>query len=248
LTNLYSHISQSAQAGKKMLAFLMDPDHYMGEKLTKAIALIHQCSPDIILIGGSLTQTHTDPLITELKKKISQPVVLYPGSLIQLSPSADAILLISLLSGRNPDYLIGNHVIAAPFIKQSGLEVIPTGYLLIDGGQTTSVEYMSQTRPIPANKPDIAVATALAGEQLGMKLIYLEAGSGAKNPVAIETIKQVKKALTIPLIVGGGLNTTQKIKDACDAGADLIVIGNALEKDPMLLSEFTQAIRNFNQL
>jgi putative glycerol-1-phosphate prenyltransferase len=173
-----------------------------------------------------------------LKQHLDVPVVLYPGHPTHLSPDADALLFLSMISGRNADLLIGSHVVAAPLIKQYGLETIPTGYMLIDGGVQTSVEYISQTRPIPANKTDIAVATALAGEMLGLKLIYMDAGSGAINPVPLKMIADVKKNCTIPLMIGGGIDTPQKLAAAFENGADLVVIGNALEKDPELLNGF----------
>jgi phosphoglycerol geranylgeranyltransferase len=146
-----------------------------------------------------------------------------------------------MISGRNPELLIGHHVVAAPYIKQFGIEPISTGYMLIDGGSPTSVEYISQTRPIPAEKADIAVATALAGEMLGMKMIYMDAGSGALNPVSAKTIQAVKSTLTIPLMIGGGITSVKQLTSACQAGADLVVVGNVLEKDPTLIQSFLEA-------
>jgi len=169
-----------------------------------------------------------------LKSKTSLPVVLFPGSAMQFAPNADGILFLSLISGRNPDFLIGQHVAVAPTVKQSGVEVIPTGYILIDGGSPTSVQYMSQTMPIPNTKPEIAVATAIAGELLGLKAIYLEAGSGAMVPVPAVLIQAVRKAITIPIIVGGGIRTREQYQSALDAGANLVVVGNGLEANPQL--------------
>ena len=163
---------------------------------------------------------------------------------MQISNKADGILLLSLISGRNPDLLIGNHVIASAYIKRSKLEVLPTGYILINGGKPTSVEYMSNTQAIPANKTDIAAATAMAGEMLGLKYIYLEAGSGANNTVNSKMITAVKKNIQIPLIVGGGIKTTNDVKNAINAGADVIVVGTAIEENSSILHELVQSIRN----
>lgn len=228
---------------RKQLAFLIDPDKYQGAKLDDAIKQINTAQPDMVMIGGSLISKHVDPVIEKIKQNCETPVIIYPGSLLQLSDKADGILFISLISGRNPEFLIGNHITAAPFIKQSNTEVISTGYMLIDGGSKTSVEYMSNTQPIPSNKVDIAIATALAGELLGMKIIYMDAGSGAKNPIEPVMIQKVKNALTVPLMIGGGLNTPEKVENACKAGADILVIGNAVEKDISLLQEFSEIIR-----
>ena len=227
---------------KKKLAVLIDPDK---QDLTKT-ALIAEKSQaghaDLILIGGSLVSGSLDDTIIAVKEYSNLPVFLFPGSILQISDKADGILLLSLISGRNPDLLIGNHVIAALFLKKSSIEIISTGYILIDGGKKTSVEYMSNTKPIPNDKTDIAVATAVAGEMLGNKLIYLEAGSGALNHIRYETIREVKKNIDIPLIIGGGINDEKKVKDICDAGADIIVVGNAFEKKSNLIRTFADII------
>lgn len=170
------------------------------------------------------------------------PRILFPGNVLQVSREAEAILLLSLISGRNPDLLIGQHVIAAPYLKESGLEILPTGYLLIDGGSPTSVSYMSNTIPIPANKPDIARCTAMAGEMLGLRLMYLDAGSGARNPVPEAMIRAVRSEIGVPLIVGGGIRIPEQAMAAVSAGADLIVIGNAVEQSPQLILEMAEAI------
>ncbi len=238
-------IKRKTEAGKKVFAVLIDPDKLSDQNLLKLIAAMEAALPDIILVGGSLMASKAEHAVGLLKEHLAMPVILFPGSLLQLTPNADGILFISLISGRNPDLLIGNHVVSAPVIKRFGIEVISTGYILIEGGTTTSVEYMSQTKPIPANKNDIAVATALAGEMLGQKLIYLEGGSGALHPVPAEMIKAVKENISIPLIVGGGLNTSEKIQNACDAGADIIVVGNAFEKDISLLKDFKKVIDSY---
>ena len=242
---ILENIHKKMSDGRKQLAYLLDPDKYQNEKLTKAIGLIEATSPDLVMVGGSLVQGNTQLLVETLKRHIDIPVILYPGSLLQLAPQADGILFISLISGRNPEFLIGNHVVAAPILRQTQMEVIATGYMLVDGGNVTSVQYMSNTMPIPPAKTDIAVATALAGQYLGMKMIYIDGGSGALNPVPPAMIREVKNALSIPLMIGGGLNTPQKVDDACRAGADLLVIGNAVEKDPSLLAEFKAVVERY---
>jgi geranylgeranylglyceryl phosphate synthase family protein len=219
----------------KSVALLLDPDKTHGESLTRILAIASDCKTDYILAGGSLTFTAIDQLICSVKEKCSIPVILFPGNLLQLTHQADAILLLSLISGRNPELLIGNHVLAAPYLKDIKEKLISTGYILINCGTKTSVEYMSQTEAIPCEKTDIVVATALAGEMLGMKLIYLEAGSGAMKPVPVNIIKSVRQNITIPIAAGGGLKTKEDIKEAFNAGADLIILGNGVEKNPQLL-------------
>ncbi len=242
---ILSDIQSKINNGKKIFAVLIDPDKFPHQNLLKIITAMETACPDLILVGGSLVNNRIEMVVQVLKEHLTIPIVLFPGNLLQLTPNADGILFISLISGRNPDLLIGNHVISAPYIKKSGMEVIPTGYILIQGGATTSVEYMSQTQPIPADKPDIAVATAMAGEMLGQKLIYLEGGSGALNPVPEDMIEAVKNNISIPLIVGGGINTVEKVKATCKAGADIIVVGNAFEKDISLLKDFKNIIHSF---
>ena len=231
----------------KKLAILIDPDKQPPQSL---LPLIHQaiaCKVDLILVGGSLLMnSQFEQTILTLKKNSTIPVVIFPGTNYQISPNADALLLLSLLSGRNAEYLIGQHVAAAPFLKESGIEIISTGYILIDGGINSSTAYITQTLPIPNHKPDIAVATAIAGQMLGMKLIYLEAGSGATHTVSSEIVNAVKKNITVPLLVGGGIQTGTQARQLCQAGADIIVIGNSLEKDPTLLLEIAQAVHGSN--
>ncbi len=231
---------------KKLVAILFDPDKYENDFFSVGKVAEHAqiCGADLILVGGSLVVNSTELFIEEIKKACNLPLFLFPGGLIQLSKNADGILLLSLVSGRNAEFLIGNHVQAAPFLKQSGLEIIPTAYVLIEGGKTTSVEYMSNTRPIPADKTEIITATALAAEMLGMKLIYLEAGSGAINHVPLQTIEAVRKKCTIPIIVGGGIKNEMHIKQICAAGADMIVIGTAIEDDANKMKSFIVAARN----
>ena len=219
------------------MAQLIDPDRAPEEMLAAAAEHAAQAGADLFLVGGSLTSVSVSSVTGRLKKLTHKPVILFPGDLTQLTEEADAILLLSLISGRNPELLIGNHVIAAPHLRHMRDRIIPVGYMLVDCGSRTSVEYMSQTSPLPYDKHDIAVATALAGEMLGMAAIYLEGGSGAARPVAPAMIRAVRSELQIPLITGGGLDTPGKIEEAFVAGADMVVTGNGCEQDPMLIRE-----------
>lgn len=239
-TNSQTIYQSILEAKHKQIAVLVDPDKHTKESLQKLCGNINQAKVDFILVGGSLLlKTNFASTIEYLKQHTKLPVVIFPGSNFQVSDKADAILFLSLVSGRNPEYLIGQQVTAAPLIKASNIEVIPTAYLLIDGGRISSTSYITQTVPIPNDKPDVAVATALAAEMLGMKMIYLEAGSGAENTVSQELIKAVKAAVKIPVIVGGGIRTASSAKEIFDAGADIIVVGNALESNADLLTSFT---------
>ena len=181
-------------------------------------------------------------VITVIKANCTIPVILFPGSTLQINEKADALFFLSLISGRNAELLIGQHVTVAPYLKNSSLQILPTGYMLIDGGAPTTVSYISNTLPIPANKPDIAICTALAGQMLGLQLIYMDAGSGAKNPISEKMIHAVSSQISIPLIVGGGITTPEKAAANCLAGADIIVVGNAIEKDPALILSVSNAI------
>ncbi len=232
-------------SGKKKLAVLIDPDKHTDKSLTEISIKSEKDGADFLLVGGSLLFSSIDNAIAVIKENSALPVLLFPGNMLQITDKADGILLLSLISGRNPDLLIGNHVIAAPFLKGSSLEIIPTGYILVDGGKTTSVEYMSNTKPIPADKSDIVIATALAGELIGLKTIYLEAGSGALNPVNEEIVNRVKNNISIPLIVGGGIKDNITLENICRAGADVIVVGNAFEKDAGLLKSFSEVIHQY---
>lgn len=215
---------------------LLDPDKVEPETLPSFIQKAVLCGVDFFFIGGSLiTNYRLDRLVKVIKENSSVPVVLFPGNSLHIEPNADAILLLSLISGRNPELLIGQHVTAAPLLKRSRLEIIPTGYMLIESGRTTTVSYISNTLPIPADKPDIAVCTAMAGEMLGLQTIFLDAGSGALRPVPADMIRAVSNGIDIPLIVGGGIDTVEKASAAFNAGADLIVVGNAIEWDPLFL-------------
>jgi len=244
MASVYDQILSKFRASEKQLAFLIDPDKFSTERIGELKVLLKSVQPDILLVGGSLISVDTNQFIAALKQHVDLPVVLYPGSSSQMSKEADAVLFLSLLSGRNPEFLISHHVTAAPLIKVNNIEAISTGYILIDGGCSTSVQYISQTQPIPATKNDIAVATALAGQYMGMKLIYMDAGSGANTPISSAMITAVKEQIDTPLMIGGGLRTVASIKQACRAGADIIVIGNALEQDLSLLSEFYAAVKS----
>ena len=236
---LYDLIKQK-QNKEKMVALLIDPDNHDSESLENIVNIANLAGIDFLLIGGSIITKSFNEQITIIKEKTTMPVFLFPGNLLQLCNLADGILLLSLISGRNPELLIGNHVIAAPFLKNNGMEVIPTGYILVDTGNRTSVEYMSNTSPIPSNKPDIAVATAMAGEMLGHKLIYLEGGSGAEQTINQQIISEVKKNISIPLIVGGGIRTSIQARQIFNAGADIIVIGTVAEESPDMVFEIVK--------
>src|SRR6187399_2720675 len=212
--------------GKKSIAVLIDPDKV--EEPSQLLQLINLASEncvDFFFVGGSLvTSTNLSEIVKVIKKNVNIPVVLFPGNSIQIEPSADALLFLSLISGRNPELLIGQHVVAAPIIKNTKLEVIPTGYILINSGKITSVAYISNTMPIPDDKYSLAACTAMAGEMLGLRAIYLDAGSGAEKEINAKMIATVRKSVDTPLIVGGGINTSQKALTALQAGADMIVI------------------------
>jgi putative glycerol-1-phosphate prenyltransferase len=230
---------------KKKIGLLLDPDKAKGDALLHILKIAGECKPDFILAGGSLTFINIDTLIDLIKANCPIPVVLFPGNLLQLSHKADAILLLSLISGRNPELLIGNHVIAAPYLKDVRAKLIPVGYILISCGSKTSVEYISQTEAIPSDKTEIVVATAMAGEMLGLKMIYLEAGSGASGTVPLEIITSVRQNITVPVAVGGGIKNKEQISDIYNAGADIIILGNGCEKRPELLVDACSIRDNF---
>lgn len=223
--------------GRKSVALLLDPDKAKGVSLQNILKTAQKSKTDYIFAGGSLTFTSIDNLISQIRKLCSIPVILFPGNLLQLTLEADVILLLSLISGRNPELLIGNHVTAAPYLKNAREKLVSVGYILISCGKKTSVEYISQTESIPCDKPEIAVATAMAGEMLGLQMIYLEAGSGAINPVPVSLVKAVRQNISIPLAVGGGIKNKDEVEEIFNAGANLIILGNGCEKNPELLIE-----------
>jgi putative glycerol-1-phosphate prenyltransferase len=230
----------------KRIALLVDPDGYDNDGLEELIGYINQYPPDLLLVGGSILFKPIDLTITALKLGTRLPVFIFPGNLYQLSDRADGILFLSLISGRNPEFLIGSHVLAAPHLGRSGIEVIPTGYMLIGDGKMSSVEYMSNSTPIPGDKKDIAVATAMAGEMLGLKSLYLEAGSGASHSVKPDLVSAIRKNISLPLMVGGGIRSTETAQELFFAGADMLVVGNAVEKDPGLLEAFVSVRDKMN--
>jgi putative glycerol-1-phosphate prenyltransferase len=242
---VFQSMLDNRRNSKKCFAILLDPDKVSTGSLSSVIEMALSGNADYFFVGGSLViSDHLDECIREIKKHCDIPVVLFPGSPSQLSKYADALLYLSLISGRNAELLIGQHVISAPSVKKSGLEIIPTGYMVVDGGAPTTVSYISNANPIPADKADIALCTAMAGEMLGKKIIYMDAGSGAKNPISDEMIAAVSANINIPLVVGGGIRDAEQAYISCKAGADIIVVGNAIEKDPMLIKEIAAAVHS----
>ena len=225
------HIIRSKKSGEKMLAVLLDPDKLFIDKLPNIIDKFNQ-KIDFIFVGGSSVSSGiTEELVKKIKSYSKLPIILFPGDFSQITPQADAILFLSLLSGDNPEYLIKQQIKSVPSLLASDLEIIPTGYILIDGDSHTSVQKISNTTPIDPANIELALHTAIAGMYMGKNLIYLEAGSGAKNPVPLSLIKKVSENITIPLIVGGGIRNKEQLNNAYKNGADLIVIGNAFEND-----------------
>jgi putative glycerol-1-phosphate prenyltransferase len=237
-------IYQKFNSGHKQLFLLADPDKFNAEILDSVEFKSISDHVDLFLLGGSLlSASSVEKTASTLRSKCNIPVVLFPGRSMQLVENVDAVLFLSLISGRNPEYLIGQHVQAAPFLYHNDIETIPTGYMLIDGGKMTSVQYISHSLPIPADKTDIAVATALAGKYLGQKLLYMEAGSGAENSVPVEMISAVAKATALPIIVGGGIRTAEKANEIYAAGAAAVVIGTAFEDNPSGIEEIIKSIQ-----
>ena len=235
---IYQEIIAARESGQKLLAVLIDPEKIKIHQVHSFVKKIHQSIATHIFVGGSTDQNNrVEQVVVELKKYTTLPILLFPGDVNQVTPKADGILFLSLISGRNPEYLISQQVDAALKIQRSDLEVIPTGYILIDGGKETSVERISNTSPIPQTEYEVILKTALAGQFSGKQLIYLEAGSGAQIPVSSVVINCVKSELKIPLIVGGGIRSVQQLNNAYNAGADLVVIGTAFEKDESFFNE-----------
>ncbi|WP_298893055.1 geranylgeranylglyceryl/heptaprenylglyceryl phosphate synthase [uncultured Psychroserpens sp.] len=238
MKTVYSNILNSISEDKKGLAVLIDPDKMKPEGLSDFMEKLNKSKANLIFVGGSIVDDHaTEILVTEIKRYTNLPIVLFPGDVAQLTNRADAVLFLSLISGNNPEYLIGKHIQAVSKLKGSNLEVIPTGYVLIENGKQTAVEKVTKTKPISRQNVQDIVDTAKAGELLGMKLIYLEAGSGALHPVPAEIISFVKQELKIPLIVGGGIRSQQQLETAYTNGADIVVIGTAFEDDVSFFDE-----------
>ena len=217
---------------------------------TKLVQIVEKAvvaKVDLFFVGGSLlTNGSFATCISTIKSNCSIPLVIFPGNSMQVNKDADGILFLSLISGRNPDMLIGNQVISAPLLKSSNLEILSTGYILIDSGKPTTVSYMSNTTPIPHDKNDVAMCTAMAGEMLGLKLIFMDGGSGATNPISESMINMVSQAIDTPLIIGGGISSGKKAVANCKAGADVVVVGNSIEKNPNLLEEIAHSIHQYN--
>lgn len=242
---LYYQLTERKNHGRKSFTVLVDPDKVDANKTEQLVKLAVEAKVDYFFVGGSLViSNHLDERIRQIKSLCNIPVILFPGAPSQVSRYADALLYLSVISGRNPELLIGQHVISAPFVKQSGLEIMPTGYIIVDGGAPTTVSYISNTAPVPADKNDIAMCTAMAGEMLGMKVIYMDAGSGAKRPITETMIEKVSSHIEAPLIVGGGIVDPEKAYRNCRAGADVIVVGNAIEKDASLIKEMSDAVHS----
>ncbi len=243
---LYETWLERRRKGEKQFIVLIDPDKTKGNALERTVRLAEEAGVDGLFVGGSLLVNDAlDPCLQLIREYSRLPVILFPGSTYQVNNRADAILFLSLISGRNPDLLIGQQMIAAPYLRASKLEIVSTGYLLIDGGVVTTVSYMSNTQPIPANKPEIAGCTAMAGAMMGFKLIYLDAGSGARQPVPVEMISVVRRGIDVPLVVGGGIRRPERALSSVRAGADLIVVGNAIEQEPGLMAEMAAAIHSY---
>ncbi len=223
---------------RRMVIPLIDPDRYNPDVITRFVDRGH--IPPIILVGGSIVSANTEDVVASIKGIVgsSSDVILFPGDYSQIARSADALLFLSLVSGRNPEYLIGQQVKAAPVLKRVGVEIISVAYMLIEGGRTTSVQYVSNTMPIPGDKPDLAVATAIASEMLGFKMLYLEAGSGACKAVSSDLISAVRSAVSLPIIVGGGIRSVDASNAAFEAGADFVVVGTVIEKSPEIADVF----------
>ena len=236
--SIYNKLIESISNGEKLLAVLIDPDKMTTEMVSGFIKKVNRSIISYIFVGGSeVEEKLTEVLVLEIKKHTKLPIVLFPGDVTQVTDKADALLFLSLISGRNPDYLIEKHVEAVSKLKGSQLEVIPTGYLLIENGKETAVQRVTQTKPLKRSQVQSIVDTSKAGELLGMKLIYLEAGSGATHPITPEIISKVKKELHIPLIVGGGIKSKHQLQGAFNAGADLVVIGTAFEENDHFFNE-----------
>ena len=245
LKGIYSSLCERKNSGKKSFAVLIDPDKVNNDKMHQLIELGIAAGIDYFFVGGSLVvSNYIDECVGLIKQHSSIPVILFPGSPNQVSKKADALLYLSLISGRNADLLIGQHVVSAPVIKQIGLEIMSTGYMVIDGGAPTTVSYISNATPLPADKNEIAMCTAMAGEMLGMKLIYMDAGSGAKRDITESMIEKVSGCISVPLIIGGGITDPEKAYLNCKAGADVIVVGNAIEKDESLIMEMASAVHS----
>ncbi len=244
--NIYNKITKDKSNNKKTFALLIDPDRQDKKQLISLIDKANKAKVDYFFVGGSLlTNNNLELCISTIKENSNIPTILFPGNVMQVSNKADAILFLSLISGRNAEMLIGKQVITAPILKKSKLEILPTGYMLIDSGKPTTASYMSNTIPIPHDKDEVASCTAMAGEMLGLKLIFMDGGSGAVNPISEKMIESCRNNVELPIIIGGGIDSAEKAISNCNAGADIIVVGNAIEKNNDLIKEIAQAVQQF---
>lgn len=244
---IYNQILRAKKSGQKLLAVLMDPEKIEIHEIPSFIKLVNQSITTHIFVGGSTDENNQiEKIVVEIKKHTILPIIIFPGDFTQVTPKANGILFLSLISGRNSKYLIEQQVQSALTIQESNLEVIPTGYILIDGGKKTSVERISNTKPISQNNSELILKTALAGQFSGKKLIYLEAGSGATTPVSTSIINKVKNHLNIPLVVGGGIKNVEQLNNAYNAGADMVVIGTAFEKNLAFFNKLKKETTNEN--
>lgn len=240
---LLTLFNEAQAQNRTLLSVLVDPDKPDDDLLVRIAETATNEGADLFFVGGSLLMhNRLDHCIDLIHQHSTLPAILFPGSMLQLSGKADGLLFLSLISGRNPDLLIGHHVIAAPIVRELNLTAFPTGYLLIDSGKATTASYMSGSLPIPRNKPEIAAATAMAGEMLGLRLIYLDAGSGADSPVPVEMVRAVRESVSCPIIVGGGIRDAEAARDLAEAGATVVVVGNAVEQNPLIIPEIAQAL------
>jgi phosphoglycerol geranylgeranyltransferase len=244
---IYHNILNKSINHQKMFGVLIDPDKQNVAELLKTVQLCNEQAVDFFFVGGSIiTQGDFNKTCRLIKENTKKPVIIFPGSPDQISKYADAILFLSLISGRNPELLIGSHVAATPTLQKSNLEIIPTGYLLVDCGTITTAIYVSDTNPIPHDNAEIAATTALAGEYLGLKLTYIDGGSGAKKCISTDMIKKTKTNLNGPLIIGGGIRTPEAAKEIYKAGADIIIVGNAAEKNRALITQISEMKTVYN--
>ncbi len=244
-TKIYQYLLDVIKEKGAGYFVLIDPDKKNHLNIEDIVKTANESAVDALLVGGSLMMdAGNHDRVAKIKKNAKMPIIFFPGGVTQLNGHYDAMFFMSILSGRNPHYLIGEQAIAAPIVKDIGIETIPMGYLLLEGGTTSTVEFMSGTKPIPMNRPEITVAHALAAQYLGKKFVYLEAGSGAKIPVSVETIKAVRSQIEIPIIVGGGIKTPEEARERINAGASFIVTGTVTEKskDASLMKEISNAI------
>jgi phosphoglycerol geranylgeranyltransferase len=245
---ILQHIQARKAQGLKSFTLLIDPDKFDEESCQALVSLEAFEKVDFVFVGGSLIQgLNIGQTIQLVKKHCQKPVIIFPGSNMHIDAQADGILLLSLISGRNPEFLIGQHVVAAPILRKSKVEILPTGYMLIEGGKPTTASYMSNTTPLPYDKPEVAACTAMAGEMLGLQLIYADTGSGAEKAISNKMVNMLSQSVHCPIIIGGGIRTANKAVEILEAGADIIVIGNAIESEPQLLVEVAQKVKNLNE-